>query len=112
MDTSGATRELRYDNAGRVIAVGDTPLRYDRHGLLLARGTDAVEHDAAGRMIRVGTGKDAWTYAYDGDRLVKLTTDMTSATFEYDALGRLHRLHALGRRLPSDLETVYDYECR
>jgi YD repeat-containing protein len=110
-DEWGAINDIKYDDAGRVIAVGRTTLRYDGAGWLTDVGDKPVVHDAEGHMMSMGTGKDAWTYAYDGDRLVELTTDLTSATFDYDALGRLHRLHSVGRRGTSDTETVYQYDC-
>jgi YD repeat-containing protein len=111
MDAAGVTQELRYDDAGRLIAVGDTTLRYDGKGWLIARGDKPVAHDAWGRVTREGNGKDAWTYEYDGDRLVRVKTQSTQYDVDYDAAGRVHRVHIRGIDRPTDLDTIYEYEC-
>jgi len=100
---------VRYDAAGRLVAVGDRELRYDANGRITFDGGATIEHDDAGRVTREQKQGQTRTYTYERGRLVHYQDADANGGYEYDAQGRLVRAHHGG--IETSGSTTYHYDC-
>lgn len=80
MNNQQTTINYTYDDANRLIQMGDTSYNWDENGNLLRDGVNTYTYDPANRLISVNDGHDIYTYTYNGlgDRLQQSVNDQTT----------------------------------
>ena len=105
----GESEAVRYDEQGRVVAVGDHELKYDERGWVSHDADEEIAHDETGHVLRIGRGEDATVFEYDRERLIRSKGPRSfNASFAYDARGRVTRIRTGGFEAAGSTQFVYE----